>query len=192
MAAEILKSRAYLVWDYIAAVIVWILMYFVRRELLNHSIFIGDKPPFDSSFLLGLLLVPPAWLFLFYLTGSYTSLYHKSRFNELGKTFVCALIGCTIIFFLQIINDPTKSLFYYYTAYLSFAALQTIVTFAGRWVLLEVGKKHLRTGRVSFGAMLVGDNDAVSEVYIQTRELLSKVWLPLCRLRESPCQWTAG
>jgi polysaccharide biosynthesis protein PslA len=174
MRREILRTRAYLLWDYFAAVLVWILIYFVRRELLNHSIFIGDKPPFDSSFLLGLLIVPFSWVFLFYLTGSYTSLYHKSRLNELGKTFICALIGCTVIFFLQIINDPTRSLFYYYTAYLSFVALQTLVTFSGRWVLLELAKSHLRKGQVSFSAMLVGDNDTVAEIYHQTKDRLRK------------------
>ena len=140
----------YVISDYLAAVIVWILFYVVRWHLLQATVFAGKSFYFDSSFYIGLILIPIAWLIFHFMVGTYQSLYKKSRLSEFTITFICSIIGCTIIFFLQLLNDPTRSLKYYYAAFAAFVLLQAGLTFLGRWFLLERAKSQLNKGTVFF------------------------------------------
>ena len=69
---------------------------------------------------MGLLLIPAGWIIFYALTGTYHSLYKKSRLNEFSSTALISLIGCTILFFAIVINDPQTDYRYYYKAYFIF------------------------------------------------------------------------
>jgi len=164
----------YVISDYLTAVIVWILIYFIRWHLLQATVFAGKSFYFDSSFYIGLIFIPIAWLIFYFMVGTYQSLYKKSRLSEFTITFICSIIGCTIIFFLQLLNDPTRSLKYYYSAYAAFVSLQTGLTFIGRWFLLERAKSQLHKGTVFFNTALVGDYDAATNILKKTQRDLEK------------------
>jgi len=164
----------YVISDYLTAVIVWILIYFIRWHLLQATVFAGKSFYFDSSFCIGLILIPIAWLIFHFMVGTYQSLYKKSRLSEFTITFICSIIGCTIIFFLQLLNDPTRSLKYYYAAFAAFVLLQAGLTFLGRWFLLERAKSQLNKGTVFFNTALVGDHDAASDILKKTQRDLEK------------------
>jgi hypothetical protein len=99
------QSRIHIAWyaagDFIAALIVWIIFYFVRK------IIIAEAPVVGNKFYLGLILYPFAWLVLYHLMGSYNNIYHKSRLNEFLKTFNQSFFGSIIILFLFLLNDVT-------------------------------------------------------------------------------------
>src|SRR5687768_3504801 len=94
----------YLVSDYLAAVLAWIILYFTRRYLLDEFIETPEGIYLSDRFWIGISLLPLGWLIFYSLVGSYNSLYSKSRLNEFTITFICSLIGCTLTFFLIMIN----------------------------------------------------------------------------------------
>jgi len=116
----------YIVSDYFAAAIAWILFTIVRKELLREPFYKGSHLDLNNRFILGIAALPFLWLAFFFLAGSYGSLYKKSRLNEIITTFACSLFGCILIFFVIVLNDYNHSLYYYYTTLLCFISLHFI------------------------------------------------------------------
>ncbi|MEP7279048.1 MAG: hypothetical protein ABI813_10430, partial [Bacteroidota bacterium] len=164
----------YMLSDYLAAALAWILFTIVRRELLREPLYKGNHLELNNRFILGIAVLPFIWLAFFFLAGSYGSLYKKSRLNEITTTFSCTLAGCIIIFFVFILNDYNHSLNYYYTALVYFILLQFMLTMAGRWLLLAIAKKQMRSGAVRFNAILAGDHKTSGRLYLHTRDQLKQ------------------
>lgn len=162
----------YIFGDYFAAAITWILFTVVRKELLREPFYTGSHLDLNNRFILGITMLPLLWVCFYFLVGSYGSLYKKSRLNEISTTFFCSLIGCTIIFFVIILNDYDHSIKYYYSVYGSFILIQFLLTAGIRWTLLNIAKKQLLTGTVHFNAILAGDTKAAENLYHETREPL--------------------
>src|SRR6185437_5672730 len=96
----------YVLSDFLSAMLSWMVLYFTRRFLLSENLF-GDLSFYISNrFWLGLCFIPAGWLIFYGLTGAYHSIYKKSRLSEFSNTAVCTLIGCTVLFFAIVINDP--------------------------------------------------------------------------------------
>ena len=127
----------------------------------------------DPFFWKVLFIIPFFWLILFLLTGSYrTSLYEKSRLNELTATFITSLVGCLLIFFTLLIDDTRfdNDYNYYYKAFFSLLALHFCFTFTGRAIVLSIVKKQIRSGKVQIRTLFVGNNIKSVKAY----EALSK------------------
>jgi lipopolysaccharide/colanic/teichoic acid biosynthesis glycosyltransferase len=165
----------YIFSDYIAAVITWVILYFTRRLLLSEPVYINHEIYLNNRFWLGISLIPVCWLIFYAMVGSYNSIYKKSRLNELTITFVCTLIGCTVIFFSIVINDPQTDYRYYYKAYFTFLLAGFILTILGRWVLLRATKKQLETGIVKFNTLLVGSSPIATRTFKDTNEGLHSI-----------------
>ncbi|HTL06999.1 MAG TPA: sugar transferase [Chitinophagaceae bacterium] len=162
----------YIFSDYLAAAIAWILFTLVRKELLREAIYQSNRLNLNDRLLVGIALLPLLWVAFYFLAGSYGSLYRKSRLNEIVTAFLCTLVGCTIIFFIIILNDYNHSLFYYYTSLVSFITLHLTFTVSGRLLLLNIVKKQLLKGKVRFNALLAGDYKTAERIYTHTREQL--------------------
>ena len=160
----------YILSDYMAALLTWIILYFTRRVLLkepiyrihSHSLFL------NARFWEGVIFIPICWLIFFALLGSYNSLYKKSKLHELNVTFLYSLIGCSIIFFAIVINDPEKDYTYFYKTYFIFIAITFFLTFLGRWVLLNMAKRQMRSNVVQFNTLLIGSGDLAARTYKDT------------------------
>lgn len=133
----------YAVIDFITASLAWASFYFIRKWLLKETITDGSQIMLNSKFWLGILFIPAAWLALYSLVGSYTRLYKKSRLFEFTTTFVCSLIGTIVIFFVFILDDVRTNYSYYYLAFLSLFSLHFVLTFWGRWLILNKVKRQL-------------------------------------------------
>jgi hypothetical protein len=101
-----IPSFWYAVADYVAAAIAWALFYFIRKKIL------GEPFSIDYNFWLGTFFIPAGWLVLYSLIGSYHSIYKKSRLSEITKAFICAILGCTLLFFLFLLDDVKKKYIY--------------------------------------------------------------------------------
>ena len=164
----------YMLSDYLAAGLAWILFTIIRKELLREAIYQSHHLVLNNRLLLSITLLPFLWLAFFYLAGSYGSLYKKSRLNEITTTLSCTLVGCTVIFFVIILNDYNHSLHYYYTTLGAFILLHFLLTVAGRWLLLNMAKKQMRSGSVKFNAILAGDYKTSERLYAHTQEQLKQ------------------
>ena len=146
----------YVLSDYISAILSWMILYFTRRLLLQEPIFVDGELFLNNRFWLGLLLIPAGWVIFYGLTGTYHSLYKKSRLNEFSSTVLSSLIVCTILFFAIVINDPQTDYRYYYKAYFIFLFTHFGITWAGRWILLSLAKMQIRKGKIVFNSLLIG------------------------------------
>jgi exopolysaccharide biosynthesis polyprenyl glycosylphosphotransferase len=161
----------YVLSDALAAIVAWSLFALIRRTLLHEqpASIIGISN--DPFFLVSVFLVPCFWVALFLLTGSYSqSLYQKSRLNEFTSTFIVCLVGCLILFFLLILNDRASTYQYFYSSFFSFFALQFILTFLGRALVLMPVKKHILSGRYKINTIIVGNNKNAVKVYREVQK----------------------
>lgn len=163
----------YAVTDFITAALAWACFYFIRRWLLQHEPSANASLPFDIYFGSDLLLVPAGWLVLYTLTGAYTiSLYKKSRLFEFTSTFVSSMIGCIILFFLFVLNDVKSGHVYYYIAFLSLLAVHFSFSFTGRWILLNIVKGQILSGKVFFNTLMVGSQENAVRIFKETERSL--------------------
>lgn len=163
-----IHSAWYLLSDYIAAILSWLVLYFVRRYLAFY-ITINNEVYLDGRFWWGISLIPIGWIIFYAMLGSYRSLYKKSRLNELTLTFVCSIIGCTLIFFLIVINDPNPGHSYYYNTFFSFFIAHFLFTWIGRAFILRLVRKQVEKGFVRFNTLLVGGNPVASKIFKETK-----------------------
>jgi len=169
-----IHSSWYVFSDYLAAILAWMVLYFIRRYLLEEALTVERRIYLNDRFWWGISLIPLFWLIFYTIIGSYRSLYAKSRLNEFSLTLVTNIIGCTIIFFLIVINDPQRQYTYYYKAFFIFLAAQFIFTWFGRWVILSKVKRQMDSGSVRFNTLLVGGNSIASTIYKDTGEGLRR------------------
>jgi exopolysaccharide biosynthesis polyprenyl glycosylphosphotransferase len=157
---------SYILSDYLAAVTTWIILYFTRRLLLSEPVWNHGHLFFNSRFWLGFWIIPVCWLIFYAMVGCYNNdIYKKSRLNEFTLTAICSVIGCTILFFAIVINDPQTDYRYYYKTFFTFLLVQFIITFLGRWILLQITKTQLENGKMRFNALLIGANAAATKIY---------------------------
>jgi polysaccharide biosynthesis protein PslA len=158
----------YVLNDFISAVLSWMILYFTRRILLDEPIYISGKLFLNNRFWLGLLLIPAGWVVFYALTGTYHSLYKKSRLYEFSSTGVSSLIGCTVLFFAIVINDPQTDYRYYYKAYFTFLTMHFLITWIGRWIILSYTKMQIRKGEIIFNSLLLGSGNIGVKTYEET------------------------
>lgn len=169
-------KKIFIAWytlaDYITAALAWGIFFFIRRGILNQPVTDAGRLQTDSKFWLGIFFIPAGWLILYTIVGSYHSLYKKSRLYEFTSTFICSLIGCTVLFFAFLLDDTTAGYSYYYIAFLVLFALHFGFTFTGRWVILRKVKEQLLSGKVRFNALIAGNHDTAVRIYRETEKNL--------------------
>jgi len=159
----------YVVMDYFTAALAWIFFYALRSSLQNDK---GAYPISYTAWFYILVAIPAGWLILYTIAGTYHSLYKKSRLAELTLTFVCSLIGSVIFFSIFVLNDPAVTSSYHYVAFVSLAGMHFIITFFGRWLLLNRVKRQLLSGKVSFNTLMIGSQENAINIYTKTEKNL--------------------
>jgi exopolysaccharide biosynthesis polyprenyl glycosylphosphotransferase len=149
----------YALTDYVMASMAWMVFYFLRKRLL------GQDWQTSQKFWLGVFFIPLGWLVIYALVGSYNSIYKKSRLTEFTKTFVCAAIGCTGLFFLFLLDDVKNDYSYYYTAFALLFGLHFILVWIGRLAILSIVKDQLVSKKVRFKAAVIGNYENAKRVF---------------------------
>lgn len=157
---------AYVLTDYSTALISWAAFFSLRKVAVDQVPFAELSHVFaDSRFWIGLLMVPLCWLALYYLTGTYTIIYLKSRAKELGKTFFVTLAGVVLLFFAALIDDEINTYQDYYLSLVLLFSVHFILTGAGRLLVLSRAKQLMREGKVFLPTLFIGGNKRALEVY---------------------------
>ena len=161
----------YVVVDYLTAATAWLFFYFWRSWMLEDK---GAYPISYTSWIYILLIVPAAWLMLYTIAGTYNYLYKKSRLAEFTLTFVCSLIGTIALFIVFVFNDfdPQKGYSYFYYAFTVLLCLHFLLTFFGRWLILNKVKRQLLGGKVFFNTLMVGSQDNAVRIFRETENNL--------------------
>jgi polysaccharide biosynthesis protein PslA len=156
--------------DVFTAALAWAIFYLVRKWLLENTILQHGHLELNERFWWTIIFVPFGWVVLYTLTGSYRSLYKKSRLFELASTFVCSLIGSLALFFIFVLDDTPTNYSYYYAAFFCLLGIHFTLTFLGRLLLLNLAKKQLIDGTVRFNTLMVGNADCATRIFHQTEK----------------------
>ena len=157
------QPRIHIGWyasgDMVAAALSWISFYFVRKYIIQESFIVGQK------FYTGLILFPLVWLVVYFLAGSYTALYQKSRLIEFLNTLIYTFFGSLCILFLFLIYDATGDYNIYFKEFISLWGIQTLYTYLIRLFLLSRAKSQLNNGTVFFNTLIIGSSNNAASLY---------------------------
>lgn len=157
----------YLVSDILAAGLAWTGLFVFRKVYIEHY----PLTPFsayliDQKLALGLLAVVSFWILSYFLSGTYTDIYRKSRLTELYRTTSITVFGVLILLFAlllddRIFNNPNN---YYRTVGVLFA-LHLFFTLTGRLLILNRAHHNIVSGKAGFNTIIIGSNERAVSLY---------------------------
>lgn len=150
--------------DWLGAFLAWFL-FFTFRKLSIEKLLFDWSFYIDPKLFIGLLLIPLAWLLFYYITGTYTDIYRKSRLSETFILLVQSVIGVLVLFFVLMLDDVILSYRSYYQSLFGFFALHYGMTFLMRFSILTKAKKQLESGSIAYKTLLVGGNQKARDLY---------------------------
>ena len=157
------QPRIHISWyalgDCIAAILSWIIFYFVRKYIIHEAFVTGPR------FYIGIAVFPLLWLIIYYLVGSYSNLYHKSRLVEFSNTAIYTFFASICILFLFLLYDVIGDYNIYYKEFISLWLIQTFITFCIRLYFLNHAKKQLNNGTVFFNTLILGSSSNAVNLY---------------------------
>lgn len=161
----------YFLTDLLMAFLAWAGLFIFRKVYIQH-IPLGDlEQIFDSNFYYGIAAVPLFWVTIYFVTGTYRDIYRKSRLNELFKTFLTALVGSLVLFFLLMLDDDVSNDFTnYYRSVAVLFILQFVLTATARMLILNFTKGQLYRGTVGYNTLIIGGNGRALEIYREITE----------------------
>ena len=163
--------------DLVASLLVWVLFNVIRyREIAMYEGFdsVWDYLLHDPS-VVGLLLIPLYWLFLYWLSGYYEKPFGKSRLAELFSTITTVTIGSVILFFTVVLNDLPPSYHAYYTMFFSLWILQFCFTYIPRLLLTQAGLRKIKNGEWALNVLMIGAGVKARRIADDLRRLGYKV-----------------
>jgi exopolysaccharide biosynthesis polyprenyl glycosylphosphotransferase len=155
----------YVICDYLAAALAWYVLFLFRKVVIEANAFNLALPFGDSNFWVAMFIVPQLWLLFYYVSGTYTDLYKKSRLQEVIKTIVIGIAGSFIIFFLLLLDDYVRKYSDYYLTFCVLSVSHITIALLVRVLLLNRIKKQLSRGEVTIPALIIGNNTRANEMY---------------------------
>ncbi len=158
----------YLLSDFFASMLAWAGLFLFRKFYLEGNEINSEFfTHLDKKFYIALFLVPIGWISIYFLIGSYTDIYRKSRLTELSRTFFISLIGVVFLFFVLIIDDIQFTGDYrdYYRSVGVLFSFQFLLTVSGRMLILSSAKHQLKKGVVAYNSIIIGSKGKAVDIY---------------------------
>lgn len=93
-----------------------------------------------------------------YLSGAYKSVYLKSRFGEMVRSFTVSLLGSFFLLFVFILKNPQENNRQYYVEFFSILIPVFVCTTLIRLWIIHLAQTQLRKGQVYFNTILIGSD----------------------------------
>lgn len=169
MRSETAQRIRCLTGDFLATNLAWLIFNIIRYIDIDdlHQTQYSSLEHFLSSptVILGQILFPALMLGIFYLSGYYNNPFFKSRIEELLNTMGSTAIGCLVIFFIAIINDPIPDRQSNYILILWLWGLQCGIVWFTRLCITQYGIHKINRGYWRFPTLLIGESEAVADIY---------------------------
>ncbi|MEJ7626074.1 MAG: sugar transferase [Ferruginibacter sp.] len=154
-----INIKWYIVSDILICIFTWVCFYYLRTVIYSYKFVV------PSGFYIGLFLYTLGYISLHFLSGTYNSLYGKSRFGEIAKTIAVVIIGCLGLLFFFILKNPQSDNNYYYLEFYSLLIPMLLCTLVVRLIFLNIAKNQLIYKKVYFNTLLIGSGRKASEFY---------------------------
>jgi exopolysaccharide biosynthesis polyprenyl glycosylphosphotransferase len=160
------QTLKYIIADFFSAALAWSL-FFVYRKLYVESELFGYTPDLsvDRNFLLGITILPLAWILIYAVTGAYTDIFRKARLREIGQTLYLSIIGVLVVFFTLLLDDTIVSYKSYYTNFFVLFLLHFTLTALFRVSITTATGNMIKSRKIGFPTLLIGSNQKALKLY---------------------------
>jgi exopolysaccharide biosynthesis polyprenyl glycosylphosphotransferase len=160
-----LLFKKYLLYDMLAALLVWIAFVIFRKSI--NDIHILDNylilfPNFD--YITSLILFPFCCVFVHYLSGFYLNSQHKTRLNLILNTFSSSAIISVSVFFILKLGDVTVSYEYFYFSLLVLFILLFFFTFLFRNFIYSQIQNNYKNKKWSINTLIIGAGNNAKKI----------------------------
>ena len=162
-----INIKWFILADITVCILTWLSFYYLRTIIYHYDFSI------PTGFYFGLFLYSCGWIMLYFLSGTYNSLYQKSRLAEFLKTLLVSFIGCFFLLFFFILKNPHENNNNYYVEFYGLLIPVFVGSSLVRFFFLTRAKKQLRQGKVFFNALLIGPGKKAAQFYnnfLQSKE----------------------
>ena len=157
----------YIIFDVVAALLVWLLFYLYRR-ITNDFVLAGGGLEYyfvpNYDLLPSIISFPIVALLVHYLAGVYNTKVRHSRLVEVFSTLVGTFFISLIIYFGMLIDDVVVSYTFYYRSFLILWGLFFIITYIFRVSQTMFVLARLRKGLIPNNVLVVGTGDSAHKV----------------------------
>ncbi|HZH68250.1 MAG TPA: exopolysaccharide biosynthesis polyprenyl glycosylphosphotransferase [Chitinophagales bacterium] len=161
----------YIFSDALVAYLSWLVFFVIRKTQVEHQALDLSAYIRDSNFLVGGLTVAFYWIYIYTFSNTYQSIYTKSRIAEVVKTFLQSLIGCLFLSVIVVLDDVVGSYQDYYYLICVMILTHFIPTLFFRQVILFKAKSDLRSGKISFPTLIIGDHPEIFNIYDEVKKI---------------------
>lgn len=150
--------------DWLSATIAWFLFFKYRRQVEQVELSTSELLQ-DPKLIVGLLVVPFAWLILYSVFDKYQDIYRYSRLATLRRTLILSVVGVVILFFTIMVDDTTYKYTSYWQPFVRLFTLHFFLTALVRMVFLTWAKHRLMSGKISYKTLLIGNDISALQLF---------------------------
>lgn len=156
MNKNLLRTR-FVVFDVLAAVIVW-LLFMVFRRVVNDTQLFGDVSLFvpNYNYYSTFIIFPFLCVVVHYLSGFYVNPIKQSPLIDFFTTLVASVIISFVVFFVLLLDDIVIDYSYYYQALLVLCALLFVFTYTFRCVQSASIKRYFKKKKWAINTVIIG------------------------------------
>ena len=163
MISEKLQRLKYVICDYIATNVAWVLFNIVRYYFLD-----TNRLEYESlevfllshQLVLGQIIFPLLMLGIFYLSGYYNKVFLKSRLQEIVVTFSTSFVGMLVIYFIAIINDNIPDRLQSYELMAILFGIMFGVVYSFRFCITQIATHNIHRRIWQFNTLIIGTSQA--------------------------------
>ncbi len=175
MISESRQRLKYILSDFLASNIAWLLFNIVRYFFLDtNQLNYSSLWSFLTShqLVLGQFMFPLLMLGLFYLSGYYNNVFLKSRLQEIVQTFNSSFIGMIVIYFVALINDNIPDRLHSYELMGMLLGIMFGTTYIFRFSITQIATHNIHNRKWAFNTLIIGTSQTALK--LEERLRLSK------------------
>ncbi len=165
----------YVLGDYFAVCLAWLIFIAIRffltrdSESLRHVESVITYYKF-TDVMLGQVCFPLLMMLVFYLSGYYNVVYHKTRLGEILSTAFSTFVTTLIVYFIILINDNFVERLRNYELIAALWSICFLVTYLVRRITTKSIYRKIQDGRIQFNTLIIGRNKAALNAARQLRK----------------------
>lgn len=147
----------YILYDMLAAVLVWIAFVIFRKMINDIHILNGIRILIPNhNYITSLFLFPFYCVFIHYLSGFYLNTLKKSRLSLILSTLTSSVIISVTVFFVLKLGDAVVSYEYFYFSLLVLFGFQMIFTLIFRNVIFSQIQHNYKIKKWTINTLIIG------------------------------------
>jgi exopolysaccharide biosynthesis polyprenyl glycosylphosphotransferase len=166
------RTFLYIIFDFVTSALAWWSFYSYRKLNID-SLKYGSSQLniFDDKFYITIILIPLAWVLVYYLMGSYNNVLRRSRINEFVQILAVSILGVTVLFFVLILDDNVAHYKNYYKLYGVLFLFHFSYTAIARLILSSYTNFKIHSKAFGFETIILGSNENALKIFNEINSL---------------------